>query len=89
MFVVDSFTNETTPVDIPSAILAGRQLEDTHVCDGQSAAGASERDLDQSEICHEGIRSSQFTVDGRKLITHAQVHNTHIGTAKQSKANGR
>lgn len=41
-------------VDIPPAILPGRQLEDAHVRDGQSARGASERDLDELEVCDEG-----------------------------------
>jgi len=41
-------------VDIPPATFAGRQLEDANVCHDFAAAGAFERDVDESEVCDEG-----------------------------------
>lgn len=41
-------------VDLPPPILSGRELEDAHVRHDQSIAGASERDVDESEVRHKG-----------------------------------
>lgn len=42
--------------DLPSPILPRRQLQDTHVCDGQPAPGTPLRDLDQFEVRHQGAQ---------------------------------
>jgi hypothetical protein len=47
-------TNDLRLAHISPAILTRRKFEDTHVRHGQSAAGSSERDLDEFEICDEG-----------------------------------
>jgi hypothetical protein len=37
---------------ISSPVLAGRELEDTDVCDGEPAACASGGDIDEFEVCY-------------------------------------
>jgi len=41
-------------VDISVAILAGRELEDPHVCHGKPARGSFDRDFDELEVRNKG-----------------------------------
>jgi len=49
-------------VDIPPATFAGRQFEDAHVCHDFAAAGAFERNVDEFEVCDEGMLRSMGCV---------------------------
>jgi kinesin family protein C1 len=49
-----------TTVDISTPILAGWEFEDPHVCHGQPIASPSLRDLDESQIRHEGTQHSHW-----------------------------
>ena len=42
-------------VDISAPALAGWKFEDAHVCHDFAAAGAFERDVDEFEVCDEGM----------------------------------
>ena len=51
-------------VDLPPAVLTGRQLEDADVCHGQPAPGAPWRDADQPQIRNQGKDGDTGHEDG-------------------------